>query len=68
MEELPLRWSLLPSMRLYVMADKFAVSGLKLLARGRLYRIAEVCWRSSDEFPTLVDELYSHDTCQTSPS
>ncbi|KAL1836765.1 hypothetical protein VTJ49DRAFT_4705 [Mycothermus thermophilus] len=45
-------------MRLYIMADKFGVPALKLLARNRFYRAAEVAWQEAEEFPDVVDELY----------
>ncbi|KAK6208605.1 hypothetical protein QIS74_12123 [Colletotrichum tabaci] len=46
-------------LRVYVMADKFAVPALKLLARDRFYRAAELAWDVADEFPDVVDELYT---------
>ncbi|KAK3901776.1 BTB/POZ protein [Staphylotrichum tortipilum] len=46
--------------RLYVMADKFDVPALKLLARDRFYRAAELSWRVADCFPEVVDELYTN--------
>ncbi|KAF4813722.1 Speckle-type POZ protein-like A [Colletotrichum siamense] len=46
-------------LRLYVMADKYDVPALKLLARERFYRSAELSWEVADEFPAVVDELYS---------
>ena len=46
-------------LRLYVMADKYDVPALKLLARDRFYRAAEVAWRDAESFPDVVDELYS---------
>jgi hypothetical protein len=46
-------------LRLYVMADKYDVPALKLLARDRLYRSAELTWRDAKSFPDVVDELYS---------
>ncbi|KAK4459453.1 hypothetical protein QBC42DRAFT_207970 [Cladorrhinum samala] len=46
-------------LRLYVMADKYIVPALKLLARDRFYRAAEISWRESESFPAVVDELYS---------
>ncbi|KAF3802034.1 hypothetical protein GCG54_00012277 [Colletotrichum gloeosporioides] len=51
-------------LRLYVMADKYDVPALKLLARERFYRSAELNWEVADEFPAVVDELYS-DTIET---
>lgn len=47
-------------LRVYVMADKFAVPALKLLARDRFYRAAELAWDVADEFPDVVDELYTN--------
>lgn len=47
------------SLRLYIMADKYDVPTLKLLARDRFYRTAELCWKKSDAFVDIVDELYS---------
>ncbi|KAK3896388.1 speckle-type POZ protein-like B, partial [Staphylotrichum tortipilum] len=44
-------------LRLYVMADRFDVPALKLLARDRFYRTAERSWRVADCFPDVVDEL-----------
>ncbi|KAK3896845.1 hypothetical protein C8A05DRAFT_48292 [Staphylotrichum tortipilum] len=46
-------------LRLYVMADKFDVPALKLLAQDRFYRTAERSWRVADCFPDVVDELYT---------
>jgi hypothetical protein len=43
---------------LYVMAHKFSVPALQLLARGRFYRAAELTWREAACFPAVVDELY----------
>lgn len=45
-------------MRMYVMADKFGVPILKLLARNRFYRAAELSWKEAEEFPDIVDEIY----------
>ncbi|KAF7560163.1 hypothetical protein G7046_g4000 [Stylonectria norvegica] len=45
-------------LRLYIMADKYDVPALRLLARERFYRAAEVTWAEADYFPVLVDELY----------
>jgi hypothetical protein len=45
-------------LRLYVMADKYDVPALKLLARNRFYRAAELVWREAEYFPDIVDELY----------
>jgi hypothetical protein len=45
-------------LRLYVMADRFDVPALKLLARNRFYHDAESSWYRRDDFPELVDELY----------
>jgi hypothetical protein len=41
------------------MADKYDVPALKLLARDRFYRTAEVSWTTAECFPDVVDELYS---------
>ncbi|KAM0553364.1 hypothetical protein ACHAPJ_007377 [Fusarium lateritium] len=49
-------------LRLYVMADKFDVFALRLLARDRFYRAAELVWEEAESFPDMVDELY-----QTTP-
>ncbi|KAK4168492.1 hypothetical protein QBC43DRAFT_310321 [Cladorrhinum sp. PSN259] len=46
-------------LRLFVMADKYDVPALKLLARDRFYRAAELIWRHAESFPNVVDELYS---------
>ncbi|KAL2270576.1 hypothetical protein VTJ83DRAFT_2760 [Remersonia thermophila] len=45
-------------LRLYVMADKFGVPALKVLARNRFHRAAEHTWHDIEAFPELVDELY----------
>ncbi|KAI8633281.1 hypothetical protein F5Y19DRAFT_417325 [Xylariaceae sp. FL1651] len=50
---------LLVSLRLYIMADKYDVPALRLLARDRFYRAAEFQWEFDDSFPDVVDELYS---------
>lgn len=47
-------------LRLYIMADKYDVPALKLLARERFYRSAEQTWEVAEEFPAVVDELYSN--------
>ncbi|KAM0239509.1 hypothetical protein ACHAP5_008299 [Fusarium lateritium] len=49
-------------LRLYVMADKYDVPALRLLARDRFYRSVELVWEEADCFPDIVDELY-----QTTP-
>jgi len=51
---------LLLPLRLYVMGDKFDVPALKLLARDRFFRAAELSWRVADCFPEVVDELYTN--------
>lgn len=50
--------SLFLPLRLCIMSDKYEVPALAVLARNRLYRTVEACWRSCDEFPAFVDELY----------
>ncbi|KPM36882.1 hypothetical protein AK830_g9706 [Neonectria ditissima] len=45
-------------LRVYIMADKYDVPALRLLARDRFYREAELTWEEAENFPTLVDELY----------
>jgi hypothetical protein len=50
--------SLFTSLRVYVMADKFAVPALKLLARERFYRTAESIYTTCEDFPAVVDEMY----------
>ncbi|KAL2177482.1 uncharacterized protein P884DRAFT_269857 [Thermothelomyces heterothallicus CBS 202.75] len=59
LNELRTRQSLFLPLRLYVMADKFDVPALKLLARDRFYRAAELAWREVECFPDVVDELYT---------
>lgn len=49
-------------LRLYVMADKYDVPALRLLARDRFYRAVELVWEEAKCFPDVVDELY-----QTTP-
>ncbi|KAF4949830.1 hypothetical protein FGADI_8627 [Fusarium gaditjirri] len=49
-------------LRLYVLADKYDVPALRLLARDRFYRAAELVWEEAECFPDVVDELY-----QTTP-
>jgi hypothetical protein len=49
-------------LRLYVMADKYDVPALRLLARDRFYRAVELVWEEAECFPDVVDELY-----QTTP-
>ncbi|KAF4439482.1 hypothetical protein F53441_12589 [Fusarium austroafricanum] len=46
------------SLRLYVMADKYDVPVLRLLARDRFYHSAKVVWKEAECFPAVVDELY----------
>lgn len=53
------RGDLLLSLRLYIMADKYDVPALRLLARDKFYRAAELSWDTTDCFPCVVDELYS---------
>ncbi|KAI9863346.1 MAG: hypothetical protein M1813_003788 [Trichoglossum hirsutum] len=50
--------SLFTSLRVYVMADKFDVPALKLLARKRFYRTAEKIYVTCEDFPAVVDEMY----------
>ncbi|KAI9771147.1 MAG: hypothetical protein M1840_002498 [Geoglossum simile] len=50
--------SLFTSLRVYVMADKFGVRALKLLARERFYRTAERIYVTCEDFPAVVDEMY----------
>ncbi|SPO01800.1 uncharacterized protein DNG_04473 [Cephalotrichum gorgonifer] len=47
-------------LRLYIMADKYDVSALRLLSRDRFYRAAEAGWEVADYFADVVDELYSN--------
>ncbi|KAF5689029.1 hypothetical protein FDENT_4531 [Fusarium denticulatum] len=44
--------------RLYVLADKYDVPALRLLARDRFYRAVELVWEEAECFPDVVDELY----------
>lgn len=62
--ELHRREDLFMPLRLYIMADKFDVPALRLLARDRFYRTAEKSWAQAECFPDVVDELYSG-TCPT---
>jgi hypothetical protein len=41
------------------MADKYNVPPVKLLARDRFYRTAESFWNPFEEFPSIVDEIYT---------
>ena len=50
--------SLFTSLRVYIMADKFGVPALKLLARERFYRTAEKIYTTCEDFPAVVDEMY----------
>ncbi|KAI8689635.1 BTB domain-containing protein [Fusarium sp. Ph1] len=45
-------------LRLYIMADKYDVPALRLLARDRFYRAVELEWEHAESFPDIVDELY----------
>lgn len=58
------RQALFLPLRLFIMADKYGVLPLKLLARERFRRAAEMLWESVDYFPDLVDELYSNTPVQ----
>lgn len=58
-QELHERQNFFLPVRLYVMADKFDVPSLKLLARDRFYRAAETSWDKVEWFPDVVDEIYS---------
>ncbi|KAK1245611.1 hypothetical protein MKX08_005240 [Trichoderma sp. CBMAI-0020] len=50
--------SLLMSLRLYVMADKFGVPALQLLSRRRFYSTAQEVFLTYSEFSAVIDELY----------
>ncbi|PHH88942.1 hypothetical protein CDD83_6862 [Cordyceps sp. RAO-2017] len=50
--------NLLLSLRVYIMADKFDVPALKLLARHRFYMTAREIYDDDDDFPAVVEELY----------
>ncbi|KAI9781727.1 MAG: hypothetical protein M1839_005720 [Geoglossum umbratile] len=54
--------SLFTSLRVFIMADKFNVPALKLLARNRFYRTAENVYSTCEDFPTVVDEMYRNTT------
>ncbi|KAK4143176.1 uncharacterized protein C8A04DRAFT_29195 [Dichotomopilus funicola] len=54
------RQALFLPLRLFIMADKYDVPSLKLLARKCFRHAAEMLWESVDYFPDLVDELYSN--------
>lgn len=49
---------LLIHLRVYIMAHVYDVPSLRLLARDRFYRAAEMCYATSEGFPDAVDELY----------
>jgi hypothetical protein len=51
--------SLFVSLRVYLMADRYGVPPLKLLALDRFYRTAECFWMSFEDFPSVVDEIYT---------
>ncbi|KAF9872000.1 hypothetical protein CkaCkLH20_10632 [Colletotrichum karsti] len=57
-----MRQELFLHLRLFIMADKYDVPALKLLARERFYRSAEHTWEVADEFPNIVDEIYTNTT------
>lgn len=59
-KELQVSEALFLPLRLYIMADKFDVPALKLLARDRFYRAAEMAWTDAECFPAVVDELYTN--------
>ncbi|TDZ27702.1 Protein roadkill [Colletotrichum spinosum] len=48
----------------YLVADKYDVRALRLLALTRFYRAVELTWMADEEFPDLVDELYATTTEQ----
>ncbi|EFX04923.1 btb/poz-like protein [Grosmannia clavigera kw1407] len=50
--------TLYTSLRVYIMADKYDVSALKLLSGERFKRTAERLWCEYDDFPAVVDLLY----------
>jgi hypothetical protein len=50
--------SLFTSLRVYVMADKFDVPALKLLACKRFSQTAEKIYMTCEDFPAVVDEMY----------
>ncbi|KJZ71323.1 hypothetical protein HIM_09259 [Hirsutella minnesotensis 3608] len=49
---------LLTSLRVYVMADKYDVPSLKLLARERFFTRAPLAFAAYADFSAVVDELY----------
>lgn len=53
-----MRNDVLLHLRIYVMADKYDVPALRLLARDRFYRAAEIVWADDETFPDVVEELY----------
>ncbi|KAJ9133976.1 hypothetical protein NKR23_g10373 [Pleurostoma richardsiae] len=46
------------SLRVYLMADKYDVPALKLLAKDRFIRTIESTWLAYDDFPAVIDELF----------
>lgn len=58
-QELRIQQGFFLPLRLYIMADKFDVPSLKLLARDRFYRAAELSWFDHPSFPAAVDEVYT---------
>jgi hypothetical protein len=54
------RQDMLLPLRLYIMADQYDVPALRLLARDRFYRAAEMGWEVADDFPDIVDYLYEN--------
>ena len=51
--------SIIVSLRVYVMADKYDVPALKLLAKERFVRTVENFWLTYADFPAVVDELFA---------
>ncbi|OAA59538.1 BTB/POZ fold protein [Niveomyces insectorum RCEF 264] len=51
--------SVLISLRVYVLADKYDVPALKLLAHERFTRTLEHAWDTYADFPDMVDELFA---------
>ncbi|OKP10402.1 hypothetical protein PENSUB_4191 [Penicillium subrubescens] len=50
---------LFTSLRMYLIADKYGVPALKLLAGQRFIRTAILHWTTYEDFPAVIDELFS---------
>lgn len=51
--------SIRTSLRVYVLADKYDVVALRMLAKERFTQTAATHWTTYDDFPDVIDELFT---------